>query len=307
MLALSVALAIGSTGCINDNPEEDCGETLSVAMSYTNHTGSGDRFAQEVAKVDVFVFDKDGKLAARQTDVAVGTMTAQTVVLEQLPEGEYSVVVWGNTDQRTAYEGMDNLADFSLKVAAAVSGTPFGVPALFHGSATVDVTTDGENTVSVPLTKDRKHVVITLVDNYAGGGTRATVPYDFELTVEGKNGVYKADNNLSTRSGELLVKYEVGHQQDDGRHIYQFDVLRMFADGTGDLRFDFSDAGLPVHNRLLAAEILGKVPGVSTQADLDRQDRYELTYEVQLTDNGAYGLVLISINGWDVIDSGGDL
>ena len=100
---------------------DDCPPMVryAVAFDYTNHTGSKDRFYDDVKKINLYVFDESGLIYTTVTELSPYE-TNFNIPLD-LPMGNYDIIAWGNV--------LDN-GDFNFP-KAITKGTSFNETRLF--------------------------------------------------------------------------------------------------------------------------------------------------------------------------------
>lgn len=98
-------IAVLASSCINEN-SEGClpKENLILRFSYNNNNGT-DIFPETIQKVDIFIFDQQGKLVLQQTKEQTELADFSGSKLE-LPPGKYRIVCWGNAFDKTGFTGV---------------------------------------------------------------------------------------------------------------------------------------------------------------------------------------------------------
>lgn len=127
--SLIVALLFLLGGCIREN-NEDCPvvgsqHNVTLMFRYLDDSGS-DVFPQEIDKVDLFVFDANGRFVRRVQVLKAELNTFQGVIME-LDPGTYRIVCWGNASSRTQINEPDinsSMKDFFIYFTGSDSADP---------------------------------------------------------------------------------------------------------------------------------------------------------------------------------------
>ena len=83
---------------------DDCPPMVryAVAFDYTNHTGSKDRFYDDVKKINLYVFDEDGLVYTTVTELS--PYESNFNIPLDIPMGNYNIIAWGNVLDSAAFE-----------------------------------------------------------------------------------------------------------------------------------------------------------------------------------------------------------
>ncbi|MCD8071597.1 MAG: FimB/Mfa2 family fimbrial subunit [Alistipes sp.] len=296
LLCVLAACVKSSETCPDEQPH------ISLVFSYDYHSGTGDRFAEQVNHVDIFVYDGQGRPVA-QHSVPVSGMEGGNTVRLDLEEGSYSLVAWANFDpNHFAYDHGASLGESSLSVNAAADGSvEIHSASLFHGTAQVDF--DGKSTVvPVSMVKNTNNLHIYIVGKEAPG-LRSDPQTGLSVRITGSNGRYDFGNSLL--NCDPLKYIPVYERINEEVLCARMTVLRMF---TGDdLTLNISDSANyskpTVYSGKLTDIIFSKISGISTDEDLDRHDSYELTFLLERYLDGTWALTGIYSGDWTNVDT----
>ncbi|MCC8035669.1 MAG: FimB/Mfa2 family fimbrial subunit [Rikenellaceae bacterium] len=296
LLCLLAGCIASDETCTVDQPH------ISLVFSYDYHTGTGDRFAEQVHSVDIFIYDGQGRPVGDHT-VPVSAMEGGNTVRFQLDPGSYTFVAWANFDgNHFIYNHGNTLEESSLSVNAAADGSvEIHSATLFHGTAKADF--DGKDvTVPVPLIKNTNLVDIYIVGKEAPG-LRSDAQTGLSVRITGSNGRYDFGNRpLACEPLKYTPAYERINEE---VLCARMTVLRMF---TGDdLRLTISDPANPykptVYSGNLTEIIFSKIGAITTDKDLDRHDTYQLTFLLERYLDGTWALAGIYSGDWTNIDT----
>lgn len=340
-----VLLAAGFCGCIKEDLSGcPTAGKLDVELTYTLHNTTDadgnpvDLFAQQVHRVEVFVFDAQGRYVKTVTDdepnrsavrssraAHAGTYHKQI----ELPTGEYRLVVWGNRyDRESVASGTERLETgrVSLRQLASTDQVTLLSDSLFHGMTAQAVTVKNgeEQTVPVSLTKDRNDVRLVVRYRAKGQTEVSTYPIPASQTtayLTDHNGTYDFTNAVASAQTFTYQPGRFGPEYDKAFHgllpagaypteqdycyVADFSCLRLMKDHT-DARIVVNRKGTEVYSRSLM-ELITKVEKYRTQEALDREDRYLIELLLEYDPADANTLISISINGWNVVDRDIDL
>lgn len=297
---LAVSAMNGCSTLKEDN--SDCPQGLYLRFHYTYHMGDdGCRLRQQVDKLDLFIYKADDGSLYQHKTLPIGALDSDNGVQLMLPAGDYHMIAWGNYDEQAHLIGVhDTYSQMQLRLKAQSGNFSF-TGSLFHGD--IDVTTLKNKRVSgdVYMTKDTNAVHIVIADTE----DEVIDASQFTITMTGTNGIYNYDNALAAEALDLPLNYIPTYQYDADQMWAQADfyVYRLFSDESDGVCLKIaanSHPDTPLHNLCLSREILRCIPEINTDEDLDREDDYTLVYKVR-NDGGAWTLVSISINGWEII------
>lgn len=358
LLFLGLLLSAGClSGCIKDDlsdcptnvepepePEPTTG-TLRLALTYTMHNTQEngtyvDLFSQQVRKVDVFVFDEDGRFVRQITEEAAPQFAESYTKEIELPGGNYQFVVWGNHyEDETTHNfgsGADLLSEGRMTLTTRSTEIGMLTDSLFHGCTPQQVTVvNGEDQIiPIDLMKNRNDVRVVvrwrekgMTEGYC---TRPEHAQGITATLTDNNTTYDFLNNivdmqevtyLPGRFPEWynpLFHGEMEVYPTEQEHVYvaDFSELRLMKNNA-DTRLVIRTAeGTTVYDRALTGPngLITFLDKYQTQEALDREDRYliELLFECEHKEDpnpdpepepeDPWSAITIVINGWNLIE-----
>ncbi len=289
---------------------EDEGGWLDLNLSYTMHNrmedgGYADRFAEEIKKVDVFVFDQEGSFVtgeSREVERTGGKEPYSHAV--RLPEGDYQVVVWGNRNEAEAACLVGPGSTIETALLSFGDEKRRGLvrllsDSLFHGMTEkpFPVVAGERRSVSVELMKNRKDIRL-LVRRREKGADKDSFCADsshfdnLNALIIDDNGTYDFSNR--PKSGDSIA-YVGGDFPNAERYDAAFHPEGKLPFAERTFKRDFSVQRLMVDNRPTLnlyrgtsrvysyplLRLIQRVKEYATQEDLDREDRFliELLFE----------------------------
>lgn len=327
---IPAALAVGltMTGCdslvYDDLPE--CPAQLNVKFQFNYTLDCGEAFAAQVHSVNVWAFDRDGKLV--WSDSASGDILKEPDFMMETPlgEGTYDFVAWC---------GLEDNDDFSLATYTPASKEELEVTlntietngftessshfkALFHGMKSgvehkVNPTAPSITTVTIPLIKDTNDIAIMLVneDGTTLKESDFTVSFTYADSWLAWNNAIKAESPSVTYTpwSTLYGETNNGDADDENQPVrssllYEMSVSRLLVNG--DAYLDVvrnTDGKRIIHIPLIDYFIYAKgnrFNQFSDQEYLDRRSDYSALFFI---DNsfGWYTAAGIYICGWAVV------
>lgn len=202
MLAVSASL---SSCSFVDEHNPDCTPLYKLKFRFDKNMLYADAFPTQVSEVDVYVFDKEGKLVWHGSEE--GEPLAQEGYLMDLPlrPGSYDIVAWCGKEHENAHgftmaEQQNPLEPAHLRMkmhreyAGSVAHSSRDLHALFHGKLTsVSLPEEyGEHIYTMPLTKDTNVIRVQLV--HLSG--KEISKDDFDFTITDSNGHLDHDNTI---------------------------------------------------------------------------------------------------------------
>jgi len=317
---LALFFTVALLMCCNKMIHEDnslCG--VDIMFKYDLNTLGIDKFPDDVHKIHLYVFDKDGRLVAEVIDE--GSFGTDYRMHLNLPAGVYDFIVWGGIgiDGETPYERAGTIMSNRRLNLRAPNNTVETFPDdLYYGSSMkVEIKVLDNQVVLIPMMKDTKHVRVVfdglpglISSGVANGGG------SFVCWIEAENGDYGFDNlPIGTRRLRYLPKENI--QEALNEMLYDFVTLRLFnndnsklileyvyLDGTRERLLDIS----------LTEEIKKHYPipnNVSNAPDFNEAnywrdffivaDEFVLKYEIKLTLGG----FIINPANWNQVPGGG--
>ena len=293
------------SSCISDNMD-DCptGEII-LEFSYTHHMNSGDRFTSEVDTLDVYLYDdsdnfvKHHRVAQNMLDIG------SRLHLDSLSDGSYTAVVWAK-DTNSDYV----CTNYTTRKENMLMHFDNSVTGVFHGIKTFTVL-EGSAIEQISLIKNTSSVVIKLKDDDATATNPISVG-DYTLSITASNGSYNYDNTPATGLPALDYIQQYSVLAHDTLQA-QSKMLRLMPGDDSRLTIrDRSGMIIPIvdnnNNTIISPSLVDEImknPSINTQSDLDRHDRFELTYKIRRNaSTREFVAILTNINNWSV--SGGE-
>lgn len=290
----SSLLALGCLFLLNSCLKEEAGYCddgqLSLRFSYILNPYFVDRFADEVQNLDIYVYNEAKELVHKQR-YACTELNPGRSVKQNLPQGVYTVVVWGNYETQgyrlsegTTYEQMQ------LSVISGDGGEVQACSSLYHGLSTFRVTGESQvETIAMIKNTNDIHVILEGIAD-----TKTAGEINYAVRISGSNGVYEYNNNIAPNP-KLNYMPAYSFPASDQMQA-DFTTLRIMKGG--DLMVTITDLARPdnpIFDESLVDILMKQDQRMRTDEDFDRYDDHELRFGIR---NNA--LVLISVNGWDV-------
>ena len=186
------------TSC--DNFNEDLPECrLFVKFKYDYNMEFADAFHTQVDKVELYVFNKDGKFLFKQAEEGSSLSTGNYLMEVALPVGEYQFMAWAGA--RDSYDitsltpGVSTISDLRLQLKREESLIiNKELETLWYGEI-IDVNFTGKShqTETVNLIRDTKRVRF-IFQGYTNNWELNVDDYDYEIRES--NGYLGHDNSL---------------------------------------------------------------------------------------------------------------
>jgi hypothetical protein len=207
LLWLLPVLCISLQGCIHGGLD-DCPPMVNyaVAFKYTNHTGTKDRFYDDVKKINLYVFDEHNLVYITTTELSPYKKNFNIPL--NLPMGNYHIIAWGNVldDQPFAVtpdgfvKGETTLAEARLILQRDANGlSERELEKLFYGEIEAEIPLYINRVDTIPLMNDTNHVRVVLHWDHSGviNPTEKIVDYDEVIVrLTGSNAVYNFRNEI---------------------------------------------------------------------------------------------------------------
>lgn len=318
------------SGLIFDE-EGDCSVTYRLRFRYDMNMKFADAFSNEVTSVNLYAFDKSGKLVWQTSEAGERLRQEDYSITLDLAAGQYILMAWCGLDDGESFFVAPSRAGITIdelhcrlnrdyhEKDGAVSLSD--LQPLFHGKMDVDLPVNidgGEYTYVMPLIKDT-NVFRVVLQHLSGKDINAD---DFTFKIEDDNGWLNHDNSLrddenityhawSTYSGSAGVDTADPSDRsitDIKVAVAELTTSRLMAekapgkkkpvlvirkadDGTTIARIPVTDYALLVKGNYNK--------NMSDQEYLDRQDEYNMTFF--LDDSGEWLSTTVIINSWRVV------
>ena len=284
-VALGILLMSSGIVASCDSFNEDLPECrLSVKFKYDYNMEFADAFHAQVDKVELYVFDKNGKYLFKQVE---------------LPVGQYQFMAWAGA--RDSYDitsltpGVSTLTDLKLKLKREASLIiNKRMETLWYGEV-INVNFDGtvHQTETINLIRDTK-IVRFGFQSYTGSWTLDMNDYDYEIIES--NGHLGHDNSLLDDDVLSFRPYYM-EQKDPATAYVDMNTMRLMEDRKTRLVLTEKASGKRVFDiNLIDYLAMTNAEGknLSTQEYLDRQSNYHIIFFL----SESWLAVQIVVNGW---------
>ena len=314
LLLSMLCLFLITQSCIHGDLD-DCPPmvTFAVAFEYTNHTGTKDRFYDDVKRIDLYVFDENGLVYTIETERSPFD-TNFTIPLENIPMGNYDIIAWGNI--------MDNGAfDFPMKIEKGMSFNETrlylqreannlsdeNLEKLFFGILRdVEIPLYVSRTDTMPLINNTNNVRVVLHWDHTGevedtsgiidydlvhvGLSASNAEYGFNNNFTSADNVvyrqwayYSSDSILNADNREWLKMYYFPDGVDNvtASTVYDFSILRMALGSPIYLTVEREGFNMPENTNLLFGQQIDLMQTFTTYFDnkgvsaLERQNMFD--------------------------------
>ena len=277
---------------------------LYVDFRYDYNMEFADVFAGRVDRIDVFIFDRDGKFILQKTEQGERLAAGNYRMLLDLPLGEYRISAWGGMsddfEMPRLVVGQSTPEDLTVKMKreATLIHNKELHPLWYGEPVTVDFTGREEQTETVRLVKDTNKFRFILQN--LGPGL-ALDPNDCLFEILADNGHCDWDNSLLT---DDVISYRPYYLEKvvDVRLVVEMNTMRLLenkkvyftltrkSDGKQLLKID-----------LIPYLLLTKMEGhnIPAQEYLDRQSEYAIVFFYN-SEQISFLAGKIVINGWTI-------
>jgi hypothetical protein len=318
-------------GCVNDDLSV-CG--FNVHFKYTRNTTHTDRFAKEITKVNLYIFDADStstdyeKLVDEYT-IEQNPMPEDLTIYLNLIPGHYEFVAWGNLKgsyelTEPAVKGITTKSDLEIQLIRGVGATTINeLPSnLYYGSLEQVKVTPHDLLI-------QKDIVIDLIKNTK---EITVIAHGLAIMTESRAAGTAYDCGLSSLDGNLnFDNYTIGDEtlqyipdasvEEDSLLVSRFSIVRDHADvkdHAGILKYrspqsrvkiERSDPnGIPFRTLLdrdlypilvAAAENDPLLLSNGIDSKVDIKDKYQIDIYFDET----FGTATIVVEGWTINES----
>lgn len=282
------------SGCIYDDYDKCHGIRLSLKYP-------SDRERSKI--IHIFVFDSNGKLFSVHEKSGKQVKPGVPHFI-QLPEGKYTVVVWGGVQERYSFvtngpaPARQTTSGSHLESYRMVAALDKGrnvlsqeLSPVFHTSEYhIDLQAKEVKELELDFVKNTNNIQVKT------SGLPAEVPYgQLEVGIIARNWQYHFDNSIPEDVEEITYG-PYNKKVESETHIADLSVLRLIKGRKPLLRIRDGATGNILYQRNLI-ELLMNLP----YTDLDKEDNFE----IELDFRGP--TIAIKINGWEVIDNNQDI
>ena len=289
------------TSC--DSFNEDLLECrLFVKFKYDYNMEFADAFHSQVDKVELYVFDKDGKFLFKQAEEGSTLGTGSYLMEVKLPVGQYQFMAWAGAhdsyDITSLQAGVSSIADLKLQLKREETLIiDKELEPLWYGEINnVDFTGTTDQTEVINLIKDTNKVRFVFQgsnEDSWGGDVNA---YTYEIIES--NGYLAHDNSLLGDDNLSFRPYHI-EQKNLAAGIVELNTMRFLANRNARFVVTEKATGKKVFDiNLTDFLVMTKIEGhnMSAQEYLDRESEYKIVFF--FADNDPWLVLQININGW---------
>ena len=297
LLMIGTGIFISCDAFNEDLPE--C--RLSVKFKYDYNMEFADAFHTQVDKVELYVFDKDGKFLFKQAEEGGSLSTGNYLMEVALPVGEYQFVAWAGArdsyDITSLIPGTSTITDLKLQLKREESLIiDKELETLWYGEIiNVNFTGTIHQTETINLIKDTKRVRF-IFQSYANNWELKMNDYDYEIRES--NGYLGHDNSLLDDDVLSFRPYHMNQLNSFSASV-DLNTMRLMKDRTTRLVITEKSTSNKVFDinlidYLAMTNMEDKKIGI--QEYFDRQSNYHIVFFL----SGSWLAMKIVINGWTV-------
>ena len=289
------------TSC--DSFNEDLPECrLFVKFKYDYNMEFADAFHSQVDKVELYVFDKDGKFLFKQTEEGSTLGTGSYLMEVKLPVGQYQFMAWAGAhdsyDITSLQAGVSSIADLKLQLKREETLIiDKELEPLWYGEINnVDFTGTTDQTEVINLIKDTNKVRFVFQGSNEDSWGVDVNAYTYEIIES--NGYLAHDNSLLGDDNLSFRPYHI-EQKNLAAGIVELNTMRFLANRNARFVVTEKATGKKVFNiNLTDFLVMTKIEGhnMSAQEYLDRESEYKIVFF--FADNDPWLVLQININGW---------
>lgn len=298
LFALCALLFSSACSWVNDD-QSDCLTGCWLKLSYTYNMLDVDAAATQVSDATLFILDGEGNCIVRE-DIDSVTLHQNecTIPVPTLPVGDYTFLVWAGLSD-TLYQ----YTPASLALLRDEAGEQSGrLSSLFHGRLDNVHISGAYQFLDLSLTKNTNTLSCILQ-------SQSAVPLeadDFRLELTARNGLMDHWNTpMDSVSTCYLPFMQESADLEDIQVVHAgINTLRLMEDDDTRLRLVYQPSGetlfdIPLTPYLLLSREVEATP-MLPQEYLDRQDRYNLIFFLDSTDDPSkpYICLQMKVNGW---------
>lgn len=289
------------TSC--DSFNEDLPECrLFVKFKYDYNMEFADAFHSQVDKVELYVFDKDGKFLFKQTEEGSTLGTGSYLMEVKLPVGQYQFMAWAGAhdsyDITSLQAGVSSITDLKLQLKREETLIiDKELEPLWYGEINnVDFTGTTDQTEVINLIKDTNKVRFVFQGSNEDSWGVDVNAYTYEIIES--NGYLAHDNSLLGDDNLSFRPYHI-EQKNLAAGIVELNTMRFLANRNARFVVTEKATGKKVFNiNLTDFLVMAKIEGhnMSAQEYLDRESEYKIVFF--FADNDPWLVLQININGW---------
>ena len=289
------------TSC--DSFNEDLLECrLFVKFKYDYNMEFADAFHSQVDKVELYVFDKDGKFLFKQAEEGSTLGTGSYLMEVKLPVGQYQFMAWAGAhdsyDITSLQAGVSSITDLKLQLKREETLIiDKELEPLWYGEINnVDFTGTTDQTEIINLIKDTNKVRFVFQGSNEDSWGVDVNAYTYEIIES--NGYLAHDNSLLGDDNLSFRPYHI-EQKNLAAGIVELNTMRFLANRNARFVVTEKATGKKVFNiNLTDFLVMTKIEGHNTSAQeyLDRESEYKIVFF--FADNDPWLVLQININGW---------
>lgn len=289
------------TSC--DSFNEDLLECrLFVKFKYDYNMEFADAFHSQVDKVELYVFDKDGKFLFKQAEEGSTLGTGSYLMEVKLPVGQYQFMAWAGAhdsyDITSLQAGVSSITDLKLQLKREETLIiDKELEPLWYGEINnVDFTGTTDQTEVINLIKDTNKVRFVFQGSNEDSWGVDVNAYTYEIIES--NGYLAHDNSLLGDDNLSFRPYHI-EQKNLAAGIVELNTMRFLANRNARFVVTEKATGKKVFNiNLTDFLVMTKIEGhnMSAQEYLDRESEYKIVFI--FADNDPWLVLQININGW---------
>ena len=289
------------TSC--DSFNEDLLECrLFVKFKYDYNMEFADAFHSQVDKVELYVFDKDGKFLFKQAEEGSTLGTGSYLMEVKLPVGQYQFMAWAGAhdsyDITSLQAGVSSITDLKLQLKREETLIiDKELEPLWYGEINnVDFTGTTDQTEVINLIKDTNKVRFVFQGSNEDSWGVDVNAYTYEIIES--NGYLAHDNSLLGDDNLSFRPYHI-EQKNLAAGIVELNTMRFLANRNARFVVTEKTSGRKVFNiNLTDFLVMTKIEGynMSAQEYLDRESEYKIVFF--FADNDPWLVLQININGW---------
>ncbi len=280
MLIVAIWLLSSCTNLYEDLPE--C--RLFVKFKYDYNMLYADAFHTQVDKVELYVFDKDGKYLFKQSEEGAALVTGSYLMEVELPVGEYQFMAWAGAhdsyDITSMTPGSSTITDMKLQLIREESFIiKHELEPLWYGEIIkVNFTGITHQTETINLIKDTNKVRFVF-QGYREDSWQVNVnDYDYEIIES--NGHLAHDNSLLDDDVLSFHPY-ITEQVSPYSAAVELNTMRLMANRQTRFVVTEKATGKKVFNiNLIDYLAMTKLGGnkMETQEYLDRESEFKIIF-----------------------------
>ena len=261
-----------------------------------------DAFHTQVDKVELFVFDKDGKFLFKQAEEGAALSTGDYLMTVALPVGQYQFMAWAGAhdsyDIPLLEKGVSSITDLKLRLKRESSRIiNKELEPLWYGEITkVDFTGTANQTEVINLIKDTNKVRFVFQGTTEDAWGVNMNDYNYEIIES--NGYLAHDNSLLDDETLSFRPYHM-EQKNLAAATIELNTMRFLEDRNARFVVTHKVTGQKVFDiNLTDFLIMTKIEGynLSAQEYLDRESEYKIIFF--FSERDPWLALQININGW---------